>query len=501
VDKGGFILLKKLPIFYSALLLTGVNLLLRMVGTSFQVYLSGRIGAEGIGLLQLVLSLGSMAMVAGTAGIRTGTMYLTAEEFGKRKEKNITWVLSGCVGYSIFCSVTVGVGVYVFAPFLAQHWIGNIRTLESIRLFAVFLPVNCLTGVMVGYFTGANRIGTLAAVEVAEQLCTMVFTMMLLSLWAGHDAEKACQAVVMGSGLGACLTLCSLTILRLRERPATGPRIHVASRLAHTAIPLAIADDLRTGITTVENLMVPKRLALYPGTVSPLAAFGTVCGMVFPVLMFPAAILFGLTELLIPELARCNAAGHTKRISHLVQKSLRVGLLYGTACAGVLFLAADDLCNALYQNTEAGIYLRWFAPLAILLYCDAVTDAMIKGLGQQKASVRYNIFTNAMDVAFLYIWLPKYGITGYFFSFLVTHVINFALSIRRLLKISGERVSLHIPLLTLAASVAAVWASGFVPQPFFRETAYLILLVCSLFLLRILTKEDMIWIKGLIRKK
>ena len=43
---------KKLPIFYSALLLTGVNLLLRLVGTSFQVYISGRIGAAGVGLLQ-----------------------------------------------------------------------------------------------------------------------------------------------------------------------------------------------------------------------------------------------------------------------------------------------------------------------------------------------------------------------------------------------------------------------------------------------------------------
>ena len=42
---------KKIPIFYSALLLTGVNLLLRLAGTSFQVYLSATIGAAGIGLL------------------------------------------------------------------------------------------------------------------------------------------------------------------------------------------------------------------------------------------------------------------------------------------------------------------------------------------------------------------------------------------------------------------------------------------------------------------
>ena len=78
---------KKLPIFYSALLLTGVNLLLRLVGTSFQVYLSGRIGAAGIGLLQLVLSVGSFAMVAGIAGVRTAAMYLTAEELEKNSRR------------------------------------------------------------------------------------------------------------------------------------------------------------------------------------------------------------------------------------------------------------------------------------------------------------------------------------------------------------------------------------------------------------------------------
>lgn len=492
---------KKLPIFYSALLLTGVNLLLRLVGTSFQVYLSSRIGAEGIGLLQLVMSVGSMAMVAGMAGIRTATMYLTAEEIGRQRTGNVRWVLSGCLVYSIVCSGTVAAAVYHFAPFLAEKWIGNGQTLDSIRLFAAFMPVNCLSGVMVGYFTGANRIGTLAAVEVAEQLCTMVCTMLLLSLWAGHDAGRSCQAVVLGSGLGACLTLCSLMLLRLLEKGKAGRRIPLRKRLTQTAVPLALADDLRTGITTLENLMVPKRLALYPGTLSPLAAFGTVCGMVFPVLMFPAAILFGLTELLIPELARCRAAGSQKRVSYLVQKSLRVAMLYGTICGGILFLNADDLCMALYGSVDAGRYLRWFSVLAVMLYCDTVTDAMIKGLGQQRASVCYNILTNTMDVAFLYILLPKYGIIGYFISFLVTHVVNFVLSLRRLLKITKESLSLHVPLLTAAAAVFAVWAAHFVNAPLPRALAYLVMLLCLLFLLKILSRDDLLWLKGLVYKR
>lgn len=501
MGREGFILSKKLPIFYSALLLTGVNLLLRLVGTSFQVYLSSRIGAEGIGLLQLVMSVGSMSLVAGMAGIRTATMYLTAEEIGKKRPGNVTWVLSGCVLYSILCSGIVGGAVYYFAPYLAKVWIGNPLVVGSLRLFALFLPVNCLTGVMVGYFTGANRIGTLAAVEVAEQLCSMVCTVFLLSAWAGHNAERSCMAVIMGSAMASCLTLTSLVILRLAERAPKSKRIPVARRLTDTAIPLALADDLRTGITTVENLMVPKRLALYPGTTSPLAAFGTVCGMVFPILMFPAALLFGLTELLVPELARCRAAGSNQRIAYLVKRSLRVGLLYGTACGGVLFLTAGELATALYNSEDAGTYLRWFAPLAVLLYSDAVTDAMIKGLGQQKASVRYNILTNAMDVAFLYILLPKYGIIGYFLSFLVTHLVNYFLSIRRLCKITSICIPVHIPILTLAAGIAAVFTAQFVTNPMLRACTFVILLVCSLFLLRILTREDVSWIKGLIKRK
>ena len=400
---------RTLPIFYSALLLTGVNLLLRIVGTGFQVYLSGRIGAAGIGLLQLVMSVGGLAMVAGMAGIRTGTMYLTAEELGRRQKKNVTWILSGCFLYSIcFTTVTAGC-LFALAPRIAQFWIGDNRTVEALRLYAAFLPAVCLCGVMCGYFTAANKIGTLAAVEVAEQLCSMLVTIVFLSLWAGNDAVKACQCVILGNCSGACLTLGCLVLLRLREKPETGLRIPVRHRLMQTALPLAAADVLKSGINTAENLMVPKRLALNTLVENPLAAFGCVSGMVFPILMFPACILFGLAELLIPELARCSAAGSRNRIRYLVTRSLKVTMLYGIFFGGLLFLLAEPLCRKLYSSTEAGRYLKLYALLVPMLYCDALTDAMTKGLGQQKACVRYNILTSAMDVVFLYLLLPRYG--------------------------------------------------------------------------------------------
>ncbi len=479
-------------------MLTGVNLLLRLVSTSFQVYISGRIGPAGVGLLQLVLSVGMLAMTAGMAGVRTATMYLTAEELGRKRPGNVTWVLSACFLYSVLCSGTIALGLYHFAPVLAAQWIGDPRTVGAIRLLATFLPISCLCGCMTGYFTAANRISTLAAVEVAEQLFSMAVTMTTLTFWAGSDPAKACQAVVLGSGSGALLTLISLVLLRLREHAVSGPRIPVRSRLLHTAVPLALADDLKSGISTAENLMVPKRLALYPGTESPLGAFGTVCGMVFPVFMFPAAILFGLAELLIPELARCAAAGSRQRIQYLVRRSLRVAMLYGCLFCGLMFLLAEDLCITLYSSQDAGRYLRLYSLLIPILYCDSITDAMTKGLGQQKACVRYNILTSGMDVAFLYLLLPHYGMFGYFCSFLITHLLNFCLSLRRLLKIAGNRISAKVPILTAAATLASIWAASYLASPVLRSCAYFLLLGSLLILFNILKKEDLHWIKGLI---
>ena len=492
---------KKLPIFYSALLLTGVNLLLRMVSTSFQVYLSGKIGAAGIGLLQMVLSVGSLTMTAGMAGIRTATMYLTSEELGKNHRENIRWILSGCVKYSLFCSGTVAIVLFAFSPEIAKNWIGDTDTVVTIRLFSCFLPINCLCGVMVGYFTAANRIGTLAVVEIVEQAISMMLTIALLHFWANSDQIRSCAAIIIGSGFSSCTTLLILLVLQKLEKSKFGHKISVGKRLLKTAVPLALADDLKSGISTAENLMVPKRMELCKKIENPLASFGLVSGMVFPVLMFPAAILYGLAELLIPELARCSAAGSQQRIQYLAGRSLRIAVLYGCVFCGLLFLLSEELCVLLYNNLEAGRYLRWFSVLIPMLYCDAITDAMIKGLGQQTASVRYNILTSCMDVMLLFLLLPQYGIEGYYVSFLVTHLLNFILSVRRLLKITGKLFSWGLPIASGFGLVIAIFLSNTLANPPLKIGTFILLLGSLLYIFRVVSREDAAWLKGLVSKK
>lgn len=496
-------------IIYGAFLLTIANLLLRLAGMSFQVYLSGRIGAAGIGLLQLILSVKAMSFTVGSAGIRTCAMYLSAGELGRNHPAGIHSVLSGCFRYSLICSMLTLFLLWQTAPWLSEAWIGDAAAIPSLRVCALLLPICCLYGVMTGYFTAAGRIRDLVAVEFLEQACAMAVTFLLLSRWAGPDTGRACLSVILGGGAAALLSFQALRLLHQASLPPqSGPERPPYRRILRIALPLAAADDLRSGLNTVENLIVPKRLSLFPGTADALADYGVLHGMVFPVLMFPSAILFSLAELLVPEFSRCAAGNRTPRIRYLARRGLRVSLLFGLCAAGVLYAGADALAELLYHSSAAGRAIRLYAPLVPMLYADAIVDAICKGLGQQSANARYNLLTSFLDVAFLWLLLPRSGLGGYYLSFTVTHLINFCLSLRRLLLASGARLELRLYLRAALSAAAAGWTVSLLPQwsglrgVILPGTWYLLILSALWTLLRVVRWEDgPLWLLELVRQR
>ena len=490
------------------LLLTAANLLLRLAGMSFQVYLSGRIGAAGVGLLQLILSVKAMSFTVGSAGIRTCAMYLSAEEFGKGRPQGVHAVLAGCSRYSLVCSVLTLFLLWQLAPWLAENWIGGPASIPSLRVCAMILPICCLYGVMTGYFTAAGRITDLVGVEFVEQGCAMAVTFLLLTRWAGANTGRACLSVVLGSGAAA---LVSYRVLRFLHQgalpPERAPQRPPYRRILRIAVPLAVADDLRSGLNTIENLIVPKRLSCFAGTADALADYGVLQGMVFPVVMFPAAILFSLADLLVPEFSRCAAGHRAPRIRYLVRRGLRVSLLFSLCAAGVLFAGADPLGELLYHERAVGPTLRLYAPLVPLLYTDAITDAICKGLGQQNANARYNLLTSFLDVTFLWLLLPRYGLRGYYLSFAVTHLINFCLSLRRLLAVSGARLETGLYLRAVLCALAAGWSAAALPQwtgiagVLLPGAWYLAVLGLLWTLCRVVRWRDLVWLQGLVRRR
>ncbi|MBE6984963.1 MAG: hypothetical protein E7434_05030 [Ruminococcaceae bacterium] len=492
---------KKSSILGGAILLTATNLFLRLISILFNVFLSDQIGASGLGLLQLISTVGLFSMLVGTSGVRVSAMYLSAEEFGHRRLGGVRLAMNACIRYGLLISSIVGIVQFFLADYLANAWLGDGRAALSLRAMAILLPFSCLCGIMTGYFTACSRIRQLVVIEIGERLVCLAITAILLMTWAKGDLEKSCCAITLGSSLGAVFDFVFLYAVYRRDMRHVvlqGEQRSMRQRLLRLCIPLALNDYLRSGLNTVEQLLIPYGLARYGGSSEQaMANYGTIHAMVFPILMFPAAVLYSVSDLLVPELSRCRAMGRRLRIIDLTDKCLRLCVLFACAVAGFLFLTADPLGVMIYKSSDVGIYLKVFAPMILMLYLDAIVDGMLKGLAEQISCVRYNTFTSVLDVVFLFVLLPRWGIGGYVFSFLITHAINLYLSLQRLLKVSEHKLRffdlLH-PIVCLFPSV--VIASTFASDNIYLKGGFFLCILSALFVLTNAFREkDRTWLR------
>lgn len=491
------------------LLLTAANLLLRLISIGFNVFLADRIGAAGLGLLQLISSVGLFAVLVGTGGIRTAAMYLAAEEFGHRRLGGVRAAVSTCLRSALLVSGFAGAALFLLAQPLALGWLRDGRATLSLQAMGLLLPFSCLCGIMTGYYTACSRIRQLVVIEIAERLVSLLMTVALLLTWAKNDLSRACCAITLGSSIGCIFDFFLLYASYRRDihRVAVPVEsLHMKKRMLRLSVPLALNDYLRAGLTTAEQLLIPYGLARFAGsTAAAMADYGTIHAMVFPVLMFPAAALYAVSDLLVPELSRSRAMGRRLRIVDLTDKCMRMGLLFAGAVAGELLLCAAPLGQLIYHSADAARYLRIFAPMVLMLYLDAIVDGMLKGLAEQVSCVRYNTFTSLLDVLFLLILLPRWGIGGYVFSFAVTHAINLFLSVRRLLVTAQHRPKCAdflrpIASTALAAAAAALLPDGTSPAILLlRSGFFLAVLSACYFLTGALTTRDAHWLRRVFR--
>ncbi len=452
----------------STLLLTIANLAMRGVSILFQVYLTGQIGAAGIGLLQLILTVNGFAITLGTSGLRVAAMYLSAEEYGLRRYSGIRQAMVWCVGVGLFLSTFVGAGMAFFAVPIADLFVRDLQAVASLRLLGLTLPLTCLSTILAGYFTATNQVRKLVAVEIADRVASVGLTVWLLGLGVQGDQSHACASIVGGSALasvGSVAVLLWMLLADFRRYGRSDDDLDMGKRLGRLCVPVALNDYLRSGLGTLEQFLIPYGLARCGGSrVKAMADYGTIQGMVFPVLLFPSTVLYAVADLLVPELARCRAQKNHQRIKHLAETCLHMGVLFSALVAGTLYVLAEPLGYLLYKSTDAGVYLQWFAPLIPMLYLDCIVDGMHKGLGEQVYCVRVNTLTNLLDVVFLFLTLPRYGIAGYYFTYFFTHLVNFSLSLVRLLKLTDADPGRRFLIFTTVTVCVCIWfVRHFVP--------------------------------------
>ena len=423
-------------------LLTFSSLMMRCIGMAFQVWLVGRIGAGGIGLYQLVASVNMLSATFAISGIRFTTTRLVSEEIGADHSGSVGKAMNRCLLYALCFGCAAFFLLFTWAEPIGFLWVCDARTVLSLRIIAFRMPFIALSSVLSGYFLASGRAYKSAAVQLMEQLVNIALVVLFLNDVPDMDIEKACAAVSLGGTLADVFSLLLVALLYFldhRQHNTGKPeKVKLTSRMFKIAVPLALSAYARTSLTTLQNLLVPRKLkASGLSADKALAGYGTISGMVFPIITFPTCILSALAELLIPDLTEAQVSGDFAYIDRTVSTLLRTALLFALAVTAFLLLTADALGWLIYGVEHLGKYIRVLALLVPFMYLDIVTDGCLKGLGQMMNSMCYNISEALLGVLLVAALLPVYALKGYIFVLFFCELFNFTLSMRRLRKITS----------------------------------------------------------------
>ncbi|MBQ2772984.1 MAG: polysaccharide biosynthesis C-terminal domain-containing protein [Clostridia bacterium] len=430
--------------FYNALLLTVVTLLMRTVSVGFNVYVSGKVGAEAMGLLSLVSGVYGFAVTLATSGIHLATVRTFAERLKLSGGEENKKCLCACLSYAAFFGCLASILLFALARPIGMYVLKDARTVRALTMLAFTLFPIAVSAVFNGYFTAMRRAYKNALAQVTEQAVKITFTGYLLVIVAPKTTEGSILAILMGGAVSETLTfILNLVLYTLDKRHFKGIRQKKSSskiNVSAIALPVAISAYMRSGLLTIEHILIPRGLQAYgAGSAAALAAYGTLQGMALPVILYPAAILSSFSALLIPEITEQNTIGNKREIRYIAGRAYQAALLFSIGTAAIMLFLSGELGEVLYSNSEVGHFIKLLAPLIPIMYIDTATDALLKGLGEQVYSMNVNIIDALISVILVWILVPHMGINGYLVTIYATEIFNAACSICRLLKISGFR--------------------------------------------------------------
>ena len=501
-------------------ILTATSLSLGIVGVAYNAWLTRNLGSAGTGLFSLMMAVYRFAITFASSGSGLAATRLVAEENAAKNGKAASSAMNKTLIYSLVSGVFAGMLLLAFSNFAAETMVGDIRAAEPFRILAFSLPFVGVSAALSGYFTAVTRVASSSAAQIFEQLSQMAFTIFVFALLKPDNLGFACVLVAAGSTVSEALAFIFHYILYLKDRrknPFCGvnreEKGNMWKRVAEIALPVGASAVLRSALSTVKHLLVPVSLMKSGMTnETALSEYGIVGGMVLPVLTFPCAFLLGFSNLLVPEVTRYKTLGMEDKIEKIMDFVFRITLMFAIAVAAALICWADEFAVLLYNEPAAGNAIRALAPIVTVMYLDSAVDGILKGLGEQVAVVRYNVYDTAMCVGLVYTLVPLLGTAGYLTTIVISEVFNMALSASRLVSVTGFKVNMMrwavVPavsvILSTALSSSVLKISGTdikrAPQ---LVLAVLIMLTAYFLLLRItkcITKKDILLIKRVFEK-
>ena len=115
-------------------LLSATSLLIRFVGMTFNVYVTGKIGSAAMGLITLTSSVYNFAVTFATSGIKLASTRLCAEAIGRNSPRELRSAVKKSILYATFFGILACILLFFLAEPISLYLLDDRRCIKCLKI-------------------------------------------------------------------------------------------------------------------------------------------------------------------------------------------------------------------------------------------------------------------------------------------------------------------------------------------------------------------------------
>ncbi len=491
-------------IFKTAVMVTVLSAIERFLGFVYRIYLSRTIGAEGLGLYQIALSVLGLFMTITSSGIPiTVSRMLTKNKANNLMKDDSSTITSGII-IAIFLSLPITLIVLFNEQWLSFLFTDK-RCVEILRIMIPGLAFTAIYAVIRGVFWGRTQFFSYSIIELSEEAVMLIAGIILVSGVTSpmQGAERAGYAVLISYLFSFSV---SLIVYLSRGGKFALPKKTLKPLISSSA-PITAMRTSTSLINTLVSIVLPARLVSF-GMESALATaeFGKIFGMALPMIFMPSTLIGSLALVLVPELSDNYYSGKRKTLKNNVNKALNFSCFIACMIVPVFLTLGTEISTFLYSDESVGEYIIKAAIVMLPLSISIISTSMLNSLNKEKQTLLH--FIIGAVALILSIWfLPKYlGVNALIVGMGANYAISSLLNVLKLRKTIGEKLAFPAYLLKSTIFIIPTSIFGFLLKNLFEKfsndivTIVAVGIVIAIFELALFGVFDMIDLKKSQRK-
>lgn len=480
----------------NSFLLTTSNITTGILGFLFSIYLSKILGAEGMGLYNLVMPIYNLFICLMSAGIVASISKISAVYHDKNQHNNILKTIRVVTVFNIIWAVLIGIVVFIFAPLIGKYGVNDVRTINSIRVICPAMVFIAISNIFKGYFYGISKITIPAIIDIFEKAMRIVTVSLLLFVTKANTLEDMVTMATVALCIGEFQSLFFLLIYYKHStkniefsQEGSENSLQLLFDVIIICIPLCINGFLTNIIGTLSTLIVPRRLLVAGFSYTEaLSMIGKYNGMAICIITIPMIVVSTLNTLLIPDLSKTMSQGKQYSASIRIRKIMKLAFLLGISTTIVCNTVPNSLGQMLFGRNDLGSYIRFSSISAPILFTSLTMFGILNGLNKQSIILRNSLIEALIELVLLYILTSIHSINifGYSITICISCMISFMLNLHEVNKhiesnLNWSNVIIYLLLGLLTYLVINIFAKTFFPASPAINTLSVIILTFIIF--------------------